>query len=106
MLFQLMDTFDELLSIKGANIVKGVTLCVDNTKNFHLLFLINHKGIIINWISFFKKKLDSIAYKVSMFKTTMDNLIFQTFFFILKCIPFHFKIGKDFNIDESKNKRT
>jgi hypothetical protein len=50
MLFQLMDTFDELLSIKGANIVKGVTLCVDNTKNCHLLFLINHKGIIINWI--------------------------------------------------------
>lgn len=44
--------------------------------------------------------LGSIVCKVSMFKTTMDHLIFQTSFFIFKCVMFHLKIGKHFNIDE------
>jgi hypothetical protein len=35
MFFQLMDTFGELLSTKGADIVKGITLCADSTKNCH-----------------------------------------------------------------------
>jgi hypothetical protein len=37
----------------------------------------------------------------------VDNpCFFQTFFLKTKCVPFLFKIGHDFNIDNYKGKRT
>jgi hypothetical protein len=40
-----------------------------------------------------------------MFKTTMHNVLkkIQTSFFFITCIPFIFKIGEGFNIDEWNN---
>jgi hypothetical protein len=37
-----------------------------------------------------------------MFKTIEAMVYFSTFFFLIKCAPFLFKIEEDFNIDDYK----